>query len=200
MWHHIFIPIHGDYTSNFSKTRHDTKMLIQTLGEYNPKLSMIRQKLVDSNITKVNQRNDYQSQKQRRTKVQTRPTFITKIGIQRPNGKIQDRISQGIWPHLGHKPWNMFSKPDTWGLYKNVHQRHNSWHTLFRVAERNIFQHSKGHSIWKLGMQPIISYLPDSANSHSSVFYQQANICWLQQNLSALTYNTCRLQKTSKKL
>src|SRR4051812_13133869 len=45
-----------------------------------------------------------------------------------------------------------------------------SWHTLFRVAEGNIFQHSKGHSIWKLGTEPIIPYLPDSANSHSSVF------------------------------
>src|SRR3954470_19526483 len=64
-------------------------MLIPTLGDYKPKLSMIRQKLVDSNITKVNQRNDYQSQKQRRTKVQIRPTFITKIGVQRPNGKFK---------------------------------------------------------------------------------------------------------------
>ena len=39
----------------------------------------------------MNQKNDYQSRKQRRTKVQTRPTFITKIGIQRPNGKFKTK-------------------------------------------------------------------------------------------------------------
>src|SRR3954469_22379553 len=60
-----------------------------------------------------------------------------------------------------------------------------SWHTSLRVAEGNIFQHSKGHSIWKLGTQLIISYIPDSANSHSSVFISKQtfvgfnNICRL---------------------
>src|SRR3954463_8829988 len=56
------------------------------------------------------------------------------------------------------------------------------WHTLFRVAEGNIFQHSKGHSIWKLGTQPIISYLPDSANSHSSAFISKQTFAGFNKN------------------
>src|SRR4051812_39465825 len=57
-----------------------------------------------------------------------------------------------------------------------------SWHTLFRVAEGNIFQNSKGHSIWKLGTQPIISYLPDSTNFHSS-------FCITKQTFSGFNKN-----------
>ena len=53
------------------------------LGRYKFKV------IYDLALLAGSQRNDYQSRKQRRTKVQTRLTFITKIGIQKPKGKFK---------------------------------------------------------------------------------------------------------------
>src|ERR1041385_6260661 len=61
----------------------------------------------------------------------------------------------------------------------------SGWHTLLRVAEGNIFHHSKGYSIRKLGTQPIISYLPDSANSRSLDFISKQTFAGFNK--------TCRL-------